>query len=206
MRANISSFALSSLKVGRVSFPHVEYDRCRLISRNNNEFKSFDSLNTCIAHEVKGHSVVRDGEIVCLDENGKPRFYDLLLRRGEPRFCAFDVLYCDGENFRYMPLAERKWRLPSLIPESSDRLFFCDHVEQYGQTFFQTICENDLEGIVTKRKFDPYMPDTKWFKIRNKNYSQWEGRHELFERERKADPDQVMWGSCLAACENTYDL
>jgi len=29
---------------------------------------------------------VLDGEIVVLDENGKPQFYDLLRRRGDPVF------------------------------------------------------------------------------------------------------------------------
>jgi hypothetical protein len=28
-----------------------------------------------------------------------------------------------------------------------------------------------------------------WVKIRNRNYSQWVGREELFERERGGDPD-----------------
>jgi len=38
-------------------------------------------------------------------------------------------------------------------------------------------CEHDLEGIIAKRKSDPYLPDTaSWLKIRNPNYSQWERR------------------------------
>lgn len=61
-------------------------------------------------------------------------------------------------------------------------------------------CEHDLEGVVAKRKDDPYVETTRWLKIRNKDYSQWVGRHELFERERKADPD-VDWTTCTLACE-----
>ena len=38
----------------------------------------------------------------------------------------------------------------------------------------------DLEGIVAKRKADPYEPGTRWFKIKNSTYSQAEGRRELF--------------------------
>jgi hypothetical protein len=41
---------------------------------------------------------VLDGEIVCLDRHGKPQFRDLLFRRGEPRFYAFDLLSVDGED------------------------------------------------------------------------------------------------------------
>jgi ATP-dependent DNA ligase len=45
-----------------------------------------------------------DGEIVCLNDSGKPEFRDLLFRRGEPRFLAFDLLWCDGQDLRYAPL------------------------------------------------------------------------------------------------------
>ena len=36
---------------------------------------------------------VLDGEIVCLDPHGKPQFRDLLFRRSEPLFYAFDILW-----------------------------------------------------------------------------------------------------------------
>jgi ATP-dependent DNA ligase len=42
------------------------------------------------------------------------------------------------------------------------------------------ICEQDLEGIVAKRRDAVY--GEQWFKIRNPNYSQYEGRQELFEK------------------------
>jgi len=57
---------------------------------------------------------------------------------------------------------------------------------------------------VAKRKSDPYLPEhAAWLKIRNKNYSQWVGREELFERERGSDPDFRMWHDCVIACETT---
>ena len=62
-------------------------------------------------------------------------------------------------------------------------------------------CEHDLEGIVAKHKFDPYLPSTEWLKIRNRRYSQWSGRHELFERERERNPDLRYWDDCVLACE-----
>ena len=68
-------------------------------------------------------------------------------------------------------------------------------------------CERDLEGIVAKRKFDPYLPDRNvrwykiWYKIRNRNYSQWVGREELFERERDSDPEWQSWNLCTSACD-----
>jgi ATP-dependent DNA ligase len=50
---------------------------------------------------------------------------------------------------------------------------------------FEQACKLDLEGIVAKPKRAIYQPDTRkspWIKIKNPNYSQKEGRQELFER------------------------
>jgi ATP-dependent DNA ligase len=63
---------------------------------------------------------------------------------------------------------------------------YCGHIEREGEEFVKLACEHDLEGIVAKHRFSPYIPDSQpgWLKIRNTDYSQWVGREELFERER----------------------
>jgi hypothetical protein len=38
----------------------------------------------------------------------------------------------------------------------------------------------DLEGIIAKRKKDPYGPRTVWYKTKNRAYTQLEGRGDLF--------------------------
>lgn len=179
----------------------IEQGKCRLVSRKGHDFKSFRTLNESILDELKVRSAILDGEIVCLNDDGKPEFRDLLFRRGEPRFVAFDLLWCDGQDLRYAPLAERKHKLRSILPTGRDRVLYCDHLEHNGLDLFRLACENDLEGIVAKRKYDPYLPDqASWLKIRNPNYSQWEGREELFERERESDPDLTLWDDCVTAC------
>jgi bifunctional non-homologous end joining protein LigD len=179
---------------------YIDGGRCKLVSRKGNEFRSFPSLSECIAGLSR--SAVLDGEIVCLDRRGKPQFQDLFSRRGEPRYVAFDVLRLDGEDLRYVPLMERKAKLRALLSNHSDRLIYCDHVEAHGEKLFALACKRDLEGIVAKRKYDPYSPESaQWLKIRNTAYSQWEGREKLFEREREADPDLYLWDSCVEACE-----
>jgi bifunctional non-homologous end joining protein LigD len=79
----------------------IEHGACRMISRNGNEFKSFPDLALELPKEVSAESAILDGEIVCLDAAGRPQFRDLLFRRGEPRFVAFDLLWCDGQDLRY---------------------------------------------------------------------------------------------------------
>jgi len=182
---------------------HIEHGACKLISRNGNAFKSFPALNDTLPAELRARSAVLDGEIVCLDRHGKSQFRDLLFRRGEPLFYAFDLLWCNGEDLRYLPLADRKLRLRSIVPQRGQRLLFCDHVQQDGIGLFRLVCEHDLEGVVAKQKYAPYLPDREstWLKIRNKSYSQWIGREDLFEKERDSDPDRGGWEDCVRVCE-----
>src|SRR5437660_3203559 len=74
------------------SLAFIENGRCRLVSRKGNEFKSFPALNLALPAECGATNAVLDGEIVCLDAAGVSQFTDLLFRRGEPRFYAFDLL------------------------------------------------------------------------------------------------------------------
>src|SRR6266571_198516 len=67
---------------------------------------------------------------------------------------------------------------------------------------FQRVCELDLEGVVAKHKSSPYVTEREhstWFKMLNREYSQKEGREELFERERHSEP-VPGWHSCDLAC------
>jgi hypothetical protein len=148
----------------------------------------------------------------------KPQFRDLLFRRAEPFFYAFDILWDEhawsddememrsfhnGEDTRYLPLIDRKLRLRGIVPKRGERLLYCDHIEIYGEQLFRLACEQDLEGIVAKRKGDPYLPEyAEWMKIRNQSYSQWAGREELFERERDEQPNFQHWAECALACES----
>jgi bifunctional non-homologous end joining protein LigD len=179
---------------------HSDADGVRLISRNGNTFKSFPALCEGLARDLRGRCCVLDGEIVCLDAAGKPQFRDLLFRRAEPMFYAFDILWDEhassddeeemrrfrnGEDLRYLPLMDRKLRLHAVVPKAGERLLYCDHIDTDGEGLFRLACEHDLEGIVAKCKSDPYLPEhASWLKIRNHEYSQWVGREELFERER----------------------
>jgi bifunctional non-homologous end joining protein LigD len=174
------------------------------VSRNGNVFKSFPSLAVDLGAVLGRKRVVLDGEIVCLDSKGRSEFDDLLYRRGEPYFYAFDLIWCDEIDLRLVPLHERKAKLRSRIPASDSRLLYCDHIEERGCDLFSLACEHDLEGIVAKHKSGLYIfddSDTTWFKIRNRTYTQIVGREERFERlERPHEPEQASWASCALAC------
>jgi ATP-dependent DNA ligase len=159
---------------------HVGPEETRLVSRKGSVFKSFPDLSGI--HIGLHCEAVLDGEIVILDSDGRPKFDDLLRRRGrgESVFKVFDLLSFKSEDLRSRPLIERKRPLRSIVPEQPSVLLYADHIERNGVEFFQPTCEQDLEGIVAKRKHGQY--GEKWFKIRNPGYSQREGRRELFDR------------------------
>src|SRR5579884_3741451 len=95
----------------------------RLISRKGHVYKSFPGLCAAIHFDLNCSAVI-DGEIVRLDAEGRPQFYDLLRRRGEPVFYAFDVLWLDDEDVRLRPLSERKRLLRSIVPEQPSVMLY----------------------------------------------------------------------------------
>jgi len=82
----------------------------RMLSKNKNRMKKFEPLL-----DILPEGYVFDGEIVCLDESGRPNFKDLLFRRRNPTYIAFDVLAVDGEDVTRLPLKERKALLDKLL-------------------------------------------------------------------------------------------
>jgi bifunctional non-homologous end joining protein LigD len=177
----------------------VEYGTCTLFSRNGHPFASFSELASLIGYGLMPRSMVMDGEIVCLDKDGRCQFNDLLFRRGEPYFVAFDLLQKEGNDLRTERLLDRKHELRRAVRGLSP-IIYGEHVEQCGTALFNKACELDLEGIVAKDGRAPYdRRQTTWFKIRNREYSQMVGREEVFERERHQEP-VAGWHSCSLAC------
>jgi bifunctional non-homologous end joining protein LigD len=126
-----------------------------------------------------------DGEVVALDAEGRQSFRDLVVGRENLHYAAFDVLWLDGNDLRRLRLARRRQRLERLIPVTSTVLSRVFAVEGQGRDLFRAAERLDLEGIVAKRKREPYAPSTTWLKIKNRAYTQMEGRGELFHPNRR---------------------
>ena len=159
---------------------YISESRCELVSRKKNHYKSFDSLKTALA-KMKATDAILDGEIVCLDSEGRSLFNQLLYRRADPIFYCFDLLWLNGRDLRATPLIERKRQLRHLIAKHGcERIIFAQHIARHGTALYQEICKRDLEGIVAKRKDSVYSSVGQWFKVLNPAYSQHTGRHEKF--------------------------
>src|SRR3954466_4487381 len=83
--------------------------KCRLYSRNG---KSFAADFPNLIEELKQlqcRSAVVDGEVVVLDEQGRPSFQSLQKRSTrQARLVLFDVLVLDGRSLLKKPLLERR--------------------------------------------------------------------------------------------------
>jgi bifunctional non-homologous end joining protein LigD len=182
----------------------IEHGRAQLLSRNGHSFAAFADLGKQIAASLPNARAVIDGEICSLDKRGRPQFKNLMFRRGNPCFFAFDLLTCDGKDYTRDALVDRKQELRRLLARipGACPVKYTDHVDGFGTALFQRVCEMDLEGIVAKHKFGPYVTEREhstWFKILNREYSQKDGREEFFERERHSEP-VPGWHSCVLAC------
>ena len=157
-----------------------------LISRNGNLMRRFDALALQVAAALAVDDAILDGEVIAADETGRPMFYHLLRRVRSAAYVAFDLLWLDGVDLRWMPLQERRKRLQAILPEASSIVSEPVSVVGRGRELFSLMVANDLEGIVAKRLADPYEPRTRWLKIKNPDYTQKEGRGELFNGPRSA--------------------
>ena len=159
---------------------------CEIRSRRDFQFERFGELCRRITAVLGPRDFILDGEVVALNRQGKPVFRDLLRGQGFLAFAAFDLLWIDGIDMRQQALVERKKALNELLLQDTAPLYKILTLEEHGRALFSAIKKMDLEGIVAKRKSDPYTPLTEWYKIKNAGYTQGEGRVDLFRpRERR---------------------
>jgi bifunctional non-homologous end joining protein LigD len=162
----------------------VDGGRARLWTRNRQDAsRYFPDLAGPAAWIDAGDAIV-DGEVVALDEEGRPRF-GLLQdrtgirrgrsagtgRRGEPApivYQAFDLLYLDGRSLLAVPLEHRKRLLRSrLRPHPLVR--YAGHVVADGEAFHEAARQQDLEGVIAKLRHSVYEPGRRsraWLKLK----------------------------------------
>ena len=154
--------------------------RGQLISRNGNRMKRFEEVLGLLPQ-----GYVFDGELVVLDDAGRPLFNKLLFGDRRPTYVAFDLLIADGVDLRPLPLRERKARLAQIAKRAEGWIALTNGVVGEGRALYRAVVDADLEGIVAKNLADAYNPKrTRWHKILNRGYSQRQGRAEWF-RERR---------------------
>jgi bifunctional non-homologous end joining protein LigD len=121
-----------------------------------------------------GFDAVLDGEIVVVDDQGRPDFQALQHYRdsgsGHLLYYVFDLLYFRGHDLTNMPLLRRKELLKKILP-SVPRIRFSEHVWKEGVLFYRVAKEKRLEGIVAKHSQSAYQPGKRsrqWLKVKTR--------------------------------------
>jgi len=95
-------------------------NQTRILSRNQKDLgKKFQIIADSIAG-LNVQDAVLDGEIVALDDKGRPSFqllqgFDMGLVRPPIVFYAFDLLRLNGQDLHGLPIEERKAKLAALL-------------------------------------------------------------------------------------------
>jgi bifunctional non-homologous end joining protein LigD len=155
----------------------IQDGTARFTSKTSKWMRRFDPLALSLSRALGVRSAILDGEILVMGEHG-PDFRALFFNRRQPSYAAFDLLWLNGRDLCSLPLWRRKRALRKLVQQTP--VGYVDSVTD--PLFYAAVAQHDLEGIVAKRRNDPYGLATKWMKVKCAGYSQMAGRWELFAR------------------------
>jgi DNA ligase D-like protein (predicted ligase) len=150
----------------------VKSDRgVSLFSRRRKSFvHHYPHIVEALAELPEGTIV--DGEIVALDESGRPNFNLLQNFRSEAsriHYFIFDLLICDDRDLTGLTLSERRKLMKSLLNLSSPRLRIAEQFEVSANDMLAAVRQQQLEGVIGKRKDSLYEPGKRtgsWVKCR----------------------------------------
>ena len=128
-------------------------------------------------------NTVVDGEIVALDDPGRPNFNFLQHSKSQAkRICyfVFDLLVYQNRDLTQLPLNERREILKSVLKFQSPRVRIAEYFQTSAEAMLESAAEQGLEGVVAKRKDSRYEPGKRggaWAKYRvwpkNSNRLKW---------------------------------
>jgi DNA ligase D-like protein (predicted ligase) len=142
-----------------------------LFSRRKKSFnRQFAHIVDALADLPEG--TVVDGELVAIDDNGRPDFNLLQNFRAEAsriHYYIFDLLHWKDRDVTGLSLVERRGLLKSLVVIRDKRIRISDYVEAGPDALLSAVREQGLEGIVGKQKDSHYQPGKRsgaWIKYR----------------------------------------
>jgi DNA ligase D-like protein (predicted ligase) len=142
--------------------------------------KQFPELREA-EQSFRATSALFDGEIVCLEADGRPVFRNAIHRMQQktdtaierakvkyPAVCyVFDCLYLDGRPITNEPLTRRREWLQDAIKKGS--AYRVSEVVEEGEAFFQAVKQMGLEGVIAKQRNSTYQPGKRtdaWLKLK----------------------------------------
>jgi bifunctional non-homologous end joining protein LigD len=151
----------------------VEDGHVRLQSSNLYDVTAKYPEVTPLAAAVAARRAVLDGELVVLDDEGRPRF-ELIQRHAidkrQAAFYTFDVLSIDDHDTVSLPYEDRR-RLLAEVVQAGPNWSVPAHRIGDGQALLDATGERGLEGVMAKRLGSTYRPGTRtkeWRKVKHR--------------------------------------
>jgi len=167
---------------GYRAIAEIKNKNINLYSRNGISFnKQFEPIVKSL-EKLQIDNAVFDGEIVVLDKAGRSDFkllqQHIRTKKGFVIYYIFDILFIDGFDLLDVELVSRRIILEELMNQYKEMLNdeitnikLSGYIENNGSDFFKAASENDLEGIIAKKKDSIYEPGKRsksWLKIKSK--------------------------------------
>ena len=147
-------------------------NRIHLRSRNDNDFtRRYPSVVRGLA-KLPDDTVI-DGEVVALDEGGRPSFNALQNSNGSQTpivYYVFDVMVLAGRDVRSEPLTTRRTLLEErVLPTLSEPVRYTGVLDASLRDLIHAVKTQGFEGLVAKRRNSRYEPGLRsgaWMKMR----------------------------------------
>ncbi len=159
----------------------IKYDGIRVLARKRDETvtllgrkgddisRRYPEIVHALSKTAPSEFLI-DGEIVAMEESGRPSFQRLQRRmhltermdieraaRTVPvRGIFFDCLEAGDRDLRALPLTRRKECLGLFLPRRGV-VEYCEHVPERGEAFQRAAWDNHLEGVIGKRADSRYV-------------------------------------------------
>jgi bifunctional non-homologous end joining protein LigD len=161
-----------------------DHGHVRIESRTQRDVTARYPELRALGRALGAHELLLDGELVALDEHGRPSFERLQSRmnaegegaigraaRAQPvHYVAFDLLHLDGRSLLELPYERRRTLLDGLALEGPS--WRTPRFQRGGGgALLDVTREQGLEGVVAKRLDSSYGPGRRtgaWRKLRNR--------------------------------------
>ena len=152
----------------------VDDGKVRIWTRNLKDAATYFPKLLSPPRWIEARQAIVDGEVVALDDDGRPDFSLLQTKLGDTSsssglvYQVFDLLYLDGRSLLDVPLEDRKRLLRSVLKDHP-RVRFATHIEREGKAFHAAAAASGVEGIIAKLRRSRYEPGRRsraWLKLK----------------------------------------
>lgn len=154
---------------------HKQGENITLFSRRlENITESLPDIADAVRENVSAESAILDGEAVAIDENGRPRAFQDILKRFRRKYDVqstareiplilnlFDIMYLNGEELIDLPLIRRREKLQECVTNGDriivDTQYLTDDPEKILEIYNEAL-KAGHEGVMIKNPESAYSP------------------------------------------------